>query len=76
LVRTSTGDVLAVYAGLGPSSKASNPNRVVGMFRFLKNDGMVGLGEEFEVLAIMTLMSIIEKGKRETKVNREAFGIK
>jgi hypothetical protein len=27
-------------------------------------------------LAIMTLMSIIEKGKRETKANREAFGIK
>ena len=76
-MRTSTGDVLAVYAGLGQDSRKSNPSRVVGMFRFLKGDGTMGfgLGAEFEVLAVLGIMSIVEKGRRAVKAHKEAFGM-
>ena len=76
LIRVSTGDVIAVYAGLGHSSKKSNPSKVIGMFRFLKDDSMVGLGEEFEVLAIMSILSLVERGRRVAKAHRRAFGLK
>jgi hypothetical protein len=73
-MRCRTGDVLAVYAGLGQSSRARNPSRVVGMFRFLKGDPSHGLGEEFEVLAVVSLLSIVEKARRSIKVQQLAFG--
>ncbi|KAK0113769.1 hypothetical protein ONS95_014019 [Cadophora gregata] len=76
LIRVSTGDAIAVYAGLGHSSKASNPSRVLGMFRFLKGDSIEGLGEEFEVLAIMSILSLVERGRRVAKAHNKAFGIK
>lgn len=76
LLRVSTGDVIAVYAGLGQTSRATNPSRVVGMFRFLRGDGTVGLGEEFEVLAIMSILSLVERGRRVAKAHKEAFGSK
>ncbi|KAH7369780.1 hypothetical protein BKA65DRAFT_5051 [Rhexocercosporidium sp. MPI-PUGE-AT-0058] len=76
LIRVSTGDVIAVYAGLGYSSRASNPSRVIGMFRFLRGDSTVGLGEEFEVLAIMSILSLVERGRRVAKAHRKAFGLK
>ncbi|KAH9214976.1 hypothetical protein DL95DRAFT_501777 [Leptodontidium sp. 2 PMI_412] len=76
LIRVSTGDVIAVYAGLGHSSRASNPSRVLGMFRFLRGDSTVGLGEEFEVLAIMSILSLVERGRRVAKAHMKAFGLK
>lgn len=71
LVRTITGDTVAVYAGLGNSSRTRNPRRVVGMFRFLGDR----LGEEFDVFAVMSIISIVEKGRRLAEANRVAFGI-
>ena len=76
LIRVSTGDVIAVYAGLGQSSRASNPSRVLGMFRFLRGDSTVGLGEEFEVLAIVSILSLVERGRRVAKAHKQAFGLK
>jgi len=70
LVRISTGEVVAVYAGLGYSSKASNPSKVVGMFRFLRGDGMVGLQGEFELLAVMSILSVVERGRRAAKAQK------
>jgi len=73
LIRTNTGDVVAVYAGLGPSSRASNPSRVMGMFRFLRGEGTAGLGGDFEALAIMSILSIVERNRRAIKAHKKAF---
>jgi hypothetical protein len=73
LIRSSTGDVVAVYAGLGPSSRASNPGRVMGMFRFLTGEGTAGLGGEFETLAIMSILAIVERNRRAIKAHKQAF---
>lgn len=71
LVRSITGEMVAVYAGLGHSSRTRNPRRVVGMFRFLGDR----LGEEFDVFAIMSILSIVERGRRAMEANKIAFGI-
>lgn len=71
LVRSITGETVAVYAGMGSKSRAKNPRRVVGMFRFLGDR----LGEEFDVFAIMSILSIVERGRRIVDANRVAFGI-
>lgn len=65
--------MLAVYAGLA-TPRSRNPSRVVGMFRFLKGDASQGLGEEFEVLAVMSLLSIVERARRSLKQHQLAFG--
>ncbi|PBP23066.1 alternative oxidase [Diplocarpon rosae] len=70
LVRVSTGDVIAVYAGLRQTWRATNPSRMVGMFRFLRGDGMTDLGEEFELLAVMTILSLLERGRRQQRRTR------
>lgn len=74
MIRVSTGDVIAVYTGLGQNSRGSNPSRVVGMFRFLRGDSTVGLGEEFEVLAMVSILALAERGKRVAKAHKKAFG--
>lgn len=73
LIRCSTGDVVAVYAGLGPSSRASNPSRVMGMFRFLRGEGTAGLGGEFEALAVMSILTVVERNRRVIKAHKQAF---
>ncbi|PBP20805.1 alternative oxidase [Diplocarpon rosae] len=70
LVRVSTGDVIAVYAGLRPTLRATHPSRMLGMFRFLRGDGMTDLGEEFEMLAVMTILSLVERGRRPQRRTR------
>lgn len=64
LIRVSTGDVLAVYAGLGKMGKKRNPSHLIGMFRFLPGEGTIGLGEDWEVLAVMSILSLVERGRR------------
>ncbi|KAG9237865.1 hypothetical protein BJ875DRAFT_452635 [Amylocarpus encephaloides] len=78
LVRVSTGDTVAVYAGLGGTAKhvGSRSKRVLGMFRFLSGGGLVNLGEEFEVLAVMSILSVVEKSRRALVVQKAAFGIR
>jgi hypothetical protein len=71
LVRSITGETVAVYAGLGQSSRTKNPRRVVGMFRFLGER----LGEEFDVLAIMSILAIVERGRRSVESSRINFGL-
>ncbi|CAL3971798.1 unnamed protein product [Diplocarpon coronariae] len=74
LVRVSTGDVMAVYAGLRQTSRATNPSRMLGMFRFLRGDEMADLGEEFELLAVMTILSLVERGRRSQRRTKRLFG--
>lgn len=64
LVRTSTNETVAVYAGLGQTSLENNPSRVVGMFRFLRGEGTGDLEEDWEILAVMSILSVVEKGRR------------
>jgi len=66
LVRTITGETVAVYAGMGMGERKRNPRRVVGMFRFLGDR----LGEEFDVFAVMSILAIVEKGRRTMEANR------
>lgn len=72
LVRSITGETVAVYDGLGynPRKPAStrNPRRVVGVFRFLGDR----LGEEFDVFAVVSILSIVERGRRAEEANKIA----
>ena len=69
LVRCITGETVAVYAGLGRGN--GGERRVVGMFRFLGERQ----GEEFDVMAVMTLVAVVERGRRAVRDNRIAMGI-
>ncbi|TVY75717.1 hypothetical protein LSUE1_G005668, partial [Lachnellula suecica] len=62
LIRVTTGETVAVYAGLGNVSNDSSP--VVGMFRFLAGESLVNLGEEFEILAVLSILTVVEKQRR------------
>lgn len=77
-MRISTGDTIAVYAGLRGQAKAysNNSKRVLGMFRFLNGKGMGNLGEEFEVLAVMSILAIVERSRRGLAMQRRDFGIR
>lgn len=77
-MRISTGDTIAVYAGLRGQAKAYsyNSKRVLGMFRFLSGKGMGSLGEEFEVLAVMSILAVVERSRRGLAMQRRDFGIK
>lgn len=77
-MRISTGDTIAVYAGLRGQAKAysHNSKRVLGMFRFLSGKGMSSLGEEFEVLAVMSILSIVERSRRGLAIQRKDYGIR
>ena len=70
LVRCLNDETVAVYAGLSRNSTNKNPRRVVGMFRFLGDR----LGEEFDVFAIMSILSIVERGRRVVEANRLNMG--
>ena len=59
LVRLKTGETMAAYAGMKKEGSA----RLVGMFRFLVAE-QDGLGSEFEVLALVSLISVVERGRR------------
>ena len=78
LVRIGTAESVAVYAGVRGTE---GRRRVVGLFRFLGEDdlGRVinegGLGEEFEVLAIVSLLAVLERGRRAAVENRLAWGV-
>ena len=78
LVRINTAETVAVYAGVRRNERG---RRVVGIFRFLGEDdlGIVinggGLGEEFEVLAIVSLLAVLERGRRAVLENRLAWGV-
>lgn len=72
LVRSITGETVAVYAGLGHSSRTKNPRRVVGMFRFLGER----LGAEFDILAVMSMVVVVERGRRTVEAGRIAFGVR
>ncbi|TVY52083.1 hypothetical protein LCER1_G007965 [Lachnellula cervina] len=73
LIRVTTGETVAVYAGLG---NVSNEERsVVGMFRFLAGENLVNLGEEFDILAVMSILTVVEKQRRAVVASKAAFGI-
>lgn len=66
-----------MYAGLGEGAdrdRKRNPRGVLGMMRFLNGDGVVGLGEAWEVLAVMGILSVVEKNRRELRVERRGVG--
>jgi hypothetical protein len=78
-VRCATGEVVAVYAGLGEGAdrdKKRNPRCVVGMMRFLSGGervGMRGLEGEWEVLAVMSILTVVEKNRRVERRCRKEF---
>ena len=37
---------------------------------------MVNLGEEFEILAVMSILAVVEKSRRALVVQKAAFGIR
>jgi hypothetical protein len=45
----------------------------MGMFRFLTGEGTAGLGGEFEALAIMSILAIVERNRRAIKAHKQAF---
>lgn len=81
-MRISTAESVAVYAGV---RRKEGGRRVVGVFRFLGEDdlGRVitgggfsgGLGEEFEMLAIVSLLAVLERGRRSVLENRLGRGV-
>ncbi|TVY46864.1 hypothetical protein LOCC1_G002789 [Lachnellula occidentalis] len=73
LIRVTTGETVAVYAGLGSVSNEERP--VVGMFRFLAGENLVNLGEEFDILAVMSILTVVEKQRRAVVASKAAFGI-
>ena len=70
LVRLSTGETVAVYAG----TKKAGVARLVGMFRFLVEE-TDGLGVEFEILALVALLCVVERGRRAKVAEKKALGI-
>ena len=70
LIRCLNDETVAVYAGLSRNSTNRNPKRVVGMFRFLGDR----LGEEFDVFAVMSILAIVERGRRVVEANRLNMG--
>lgn len=79
MVRCATGAVVAVYAGLGEGDyrdKIKNPRSVVGMMRFLSGGdfvGMRGLAGEWEVLAVMSILTVVEKNRRVERRHRKGL---
>jgi hypothetical protein len=63
LVRIANGRTVAVYAGLG-SRKLATKTTVLGMLSFWNGNGKVDMGEDFEVLAVMSLLAVVEKSRR------------
>lgn len=76
LVRVTNGETVAVYAGFGGSARPPTSRRVLGMFRFLSGTGLANLGEEFEVLAVMSILAVVERSRRSLDVQKSAFGIR
>lgn len=86
LVRCTTGKTVAIYAGDREGRLDDNPKKAVGMMRFLAGDeggagggagqGKAGwgLGEEFELLAIMSILCVMERGRRVMEVHRVTLG--
>ncbi|KAG9243655.1 hypothetical protein BJ878DRAFT_509775 [Calycina marina] len=70
LVRCRTDEAVAVYAGLTSVINVKNPRRVFGMMRFLGES----LGEEFDVYAVMSMLAIVERGRRVVEANRLNMG--
>ncbi|CAG8961305.1 hypothetical protein HYFRA_00013766 [Hymenoscyphus fraxineus] len=77
LIRMRNGETIAVYAGLAGTMKTyGNSKRVLGMFRFLNGKVMGGLGEEFEVLAVMSILAIVERSRSGLASQKREFGIR
>jgi len=72
LVRASTGDTVAVYAGLGDTDNSS----VVGMFRFIddeEDDVRRELGRSWEVMAMLSVVCVIEGEKAGRRARKDYF---
>ena len=77
-MRISRAESVAVYAGV---RRKAEGRRVAGLFRFLGEDDLGrsiengGLGEEFEVLALVSLLAVLERGRRAVLENKLALGV-
>lgn len=64
LIHVRTGNVVAL--ALIPSYNGQKtPHKAIGMLRFRRAAGMEYLAEEFEILTLVSLMSIMEKKRKE-----------
>jgi hypothetical protein len=75
LVRTRTNETIAVYAGLGKRDGRGEAAKVLGTLKFVGQDGGPNLGEDFEVLTVMSILSVVERARRAAKANFEALGM-
>lgn len=53
--------ILAVYSG-GTRSHALNPRKIAGKLRFLEENMIVENREEFKLLAVLSVLSMMERG--------------
>jgi len=64
LIRAATQEMIAVFSG-GVHSRLYNPRRVAGKLRFVDE----GANEELRLLAVMSILSIVERGRRNATFN-------
>lgn len=81
LMRCSTGEAIAVYVGVGNEDWADKDRKrrarkergkVLGMMRFLElESGSAGLGDEFELMAVMSVLGVMERWRRVMNVQKQ-----
>ncbi|QSZ32008.1 hypothetical protein DSL72_001577 [Monilinia vaccinii-corymbosi] len=81
LMRCSTGETIAVYVGVGMEGcadterkrKPRKPRRnVLGMMRWLElESGSAGLGDDFELMGVMSVLGVMERWRRVMNVQKQ-----
>ncbi|KAB8293098.1 hypothetical protein EYC80_007457 [Monilinia laxa] len=81
LMRCSTGETIAVYVGVGNEDWADKDRkkksrkergRVLGMMRWLElESGSAGLGDEFELMGVMSVLGVMERWRRVMNVQKQ-----
>ncbi|RKF75285.1 putative alternative oxidase [Golovinomyces cichoracearum] len=68
LIRASTGEVLVVYRQIAASHNwESEANVATAMMRFRRTENMDQFAEDFDIFVVVSLVSIIEKERREQR---------
>ncbi|KAF7912360.1 uncharacterized protein EAF01_001381 [Botrytis porri] len=81
LMRCSTGETIAVYVGVGNEDWADKERKrrprkergkVLGMMRWLElESGSAGLGDEFELMGVMSVLGVMERWRRVMNVQKQ-----
>ncbi|ESZ96173.1 hypothetical protein SBOR_3448 [Sclerotinia borealis F-4128] len=81
LLRCSTGETIAVYVGVGNEDWADKERKrrprkergkVLGLMRWLDlESGSAGLGDEFELMGVMSVLGVMERWRRVMNVQKQ-----